>query len=171
MVSRHLFKVLVGHTLLKAKLIVTGAPTGSGVEAYSLPTRHSESFTSDVASQMLEDIIIVVRATPKDIDQLVSVPRGLHHRMHNSEALVGELGDVRTVDWPPMVMITAVPATKAHFRKENVIWDLDGMKREVEAIGDLHKLTRSTVPLQLKTCAEQRWQEPCCDPEGYTQDE
>ena len=39
----------------------------------------------------------------------------LYKRMHEYEARVGPLGDVRTVTLPSMIMIMADPSTKAHF--------------------------------------------------------
>lgn len=68
-------------------------------------------------------------------------------------------------------MIMADTLTKAHFRKEKVTNYPDGMKREVEALRDLYKPTRATIPLQLKTFAEQPSNEPTPDAEEYTQAE
>jgi hypothetical protein len=66
-VGRYLFKVLVDHTSLEAKKTVVGAPKRDGVEAYRLLTRQFDPFSYDVASQMLENILIVGRAVPKNL--------------------------------------------------------------------------------------------------------
>ena len=69
-VGRHLYKVLMDHTDLDAKKTVVGAPKRDGVEAYRLLTRQYDPFSYDVAAQMLENILVVGRANPKNIDQL-----------------------------------------------------------------------------------------------------
>ena len=51
--------------------------------------------------------------------------------MDEYEARVGKLGDVRSTTLLSMSMITADPATKAHFWKGGCTGDLDRMKREV----------------------------------------
>ena len=114
----------------------------------------SEPGSYDVAAQMLEDVLIVGRANPKNIDQLDKVFKELYKRMHEYEARVGKLGDVRDITLPSMIMIMADPATKAHFRKEGCTTDLDKMKKEVEALRDLYKPTRPTVPLGLSHFGE-----------------
>ena len=98
---------------------------------------------------MLEDVLVVGRANPKNIDQLYQVFRELYKRMGEYESRAGPLGDVRTTTLPSMVMIMADPMTKAHFRKEGCTADLDKMKKEVEALRDLYKPTRATTPLGL----------------------
>ena len=65
------------------------------------------------------------RAAPKNLDQLDQVFKELYKRMHEYDARVGPLGDVRTVTLPSMIMIMADPTTKAHFRKEGCTDDLD----------------------------------------------
>ena len=70
-------------------------------------TRQYDPFSYDVSAQMLEDILIVGRATPKNIDQLDKVFKGLYKRMNEYEVRVGKLGDVRGTTLPSMIMITA----------------------------------------------------------------
>ena len=115
------------------------------------------------------------RTAPKNIDKLDQVFKELYKRMHEYEARVGPLGDVRTVTLPSMIMIMADPATKAHFRKECCTTDLDKMKLEVEGLRDLYKPTRPTFPLGLSAMGEDKgqWAAPAWqDPEdGYTQEE
>ena len=73
-VGRHLYKVLMDHTDLDAKKkTVVGAPECDRVEAYRLLTRQYDPFSYDVAAQMLENILVVGRADPKDIDQFDQV--------------------------------------------------------------------------------------------------
>ena len=71
--GRHLYKVLMDHTDLDAKRMVVGAPKRVGVEAYRLLTRQYDPFSYDMATQMLENILVVGRAHPKNIDQLDQV--------------------------------------------------------------------------------------------------
>ena len=88
-VGRYLFKVLVDHTSLEAKKTVVGAPKRDGVEAYRLLTRQYDPFSYDVASQMLENILIVGRATPKNLEQLDQVFKELYKRMNEFEVASG----------------------------------------------------------------------------------
>ena len=53
-----------------------------------------------------------------------------------------------------MVMTIIDESTKVHFRKENVTKDLDGMKREVEALRQLHKTRKATMPFGLSSVIE-----------------
>ena len=82
-----------------------------------------------------------------------TVLRELYRRMHDYKQRVGPLGDMRTNTLPSMVMLMADAATKVHFRKECVTGSLEGMRREVEALRDLHKPMRSTTPLNLHAFA------------------
>ena len=101
--------MLVDHTSREARKTVVGAPKRDGVEAYRLLTRQYDPFSYDVASQMLENILTVGRTTPKNLEQLDQVFNELYKRMHEYEARVGPLGDVRTVTLPSMMMIMADP--------------------------------------------------------------
>ena len=49
---------------------------------------------------MLEDILIVGLANPKNIDQLDQVFKELYKRMNEYEARIGKLGDVRSTTLP-----------------------------------------------------------------------
>ena len=95
---------------------------------------------------MLEFILVVGRATPKNTDQLDQVFKEMYKLMNEHEARVGPLGDVRAVTLPSRVMIVADPTTKAHFKKDYGTTDLDKMKREVEGLRDLYNPTRPTAP-------------------------
>ena len=127
-----------------------------------------------MAAQLLEDILIVGRASPKNIDKLDQVFKELCKRMNEYEARVGKLGDARTTILLSMIMIVADPSTKACFRKEWCITDLDKMRREVEGLRDLYKPTRPTVPLGPSALGDGKgfqhptWEDP---DEGYTQEE
>ena len=68
--GRHSNKVLMNNATQDAKKTAVGAPQRDGVEAYTLLTRQYNPFSYDVAAQMLEDILLVGRANPKNIDQL-----------------------------------------------------------------------------------------------------
>ena len=123
---------------------------------------------------MLENVLVVGRANPKNIDQLDQVFKGLYKRMYEYEARVGPPGDVRTTTLPSMIMIMADPTTKAHFRKESCTTDLDTMRREVEGLRDLYKPTRAVVSLGLNAMGDGkgRTAPPGEDPdEGYSQEE
>ena len=124
-------------------------------------TRQYDPFSYDVAAQMLENILIIGRANPKNIDQLDQVFKELYKRMHEYEARAGLLGDVRTTTLPSMIMIMADPSTKAHFRKEVCTTDLDKIRREVEGLRDLYKPTRAVVPLGLSSFGDGKgWAAP-----------
>ena len=162
------------HTDLDAKKTVVGAPKRDGVEAHRLLTRQYDLFSYDVAAQKLENILVVGRANPKNIDQLDQVFKELYKRMHEYEARAGPLGDDRTMTLPIMIMIVADPTTKAHFRKEVCTTDLDRMRREVEGLRDLYKPTRAVVPLGPSVMGDGKgWAAPSGDdPDGgCTQDE
>ena len=74
-VGRYLFKVLVDHTSLDAKKTVVGAPKRDGVEAYRLLTRQYHPFSYDVASQMLENILIMGRGLRRTLSSLTKCSR------------------------------------------------------------------------------------------------
>ena len=93
-VGRHLYKVLMDHTDLDAKKTAVSASKRDGVEAYRLLTWQYDPFSSDVAAQMLGNILVIGRANPKNIDQFDEVFKELYKRMHEYEAWVGPLGDV-----------------------------------------------------------------------------
>ena len=61
----------------------------------------------------MENILVVGRVNPKNIDQLDHMFKELYKRMHEYEARVGPLGDVRTTALPSMIMIMEDPTTKA----------------------------------------------------------
>ena len=84
---------------------------------------------------------------------------------------MSDIGEVRNTRLPSMPMIMVDPVTKAHFRKEKVTTGIDGMKRAVEALQELNKSTRSTVPLNPTVRAPTHEPESWVEFEGYTQAE
>ena len=94
--------------------------------------------------------------------------------MHEYEARVDPLGDIRATTLPSMIMIMADPTTEAHFRKESCTTDLDKMQREVEGLRDLYKPTRAVLPLGVNAMGDGKgWAAPPGDDldGGYTQEE
>ena len=71
---------------MDARKTVVGAPKRNGVEAYRLLARQCGPCSYDVTAQMFEDILIVGRANPKNIDQLDQVFKELFERMNEYEA-------------------------------------------------------------------------------------
>lgn len=93
--------------------------------------------------------------------------------MHEYEARVGPLGDVRRSTLPSMMMIMADPSTKARFRKEGCTTDLDRLNREIEGLCDLYKPTRPTFPFGFISLGDSRvWRPVGAAPaDGYAQEE
>ena len=120
---------------------------------------------------MLEDILIVGWAKPKNIGQLDQVFKELYKCMNEYEARVSKFGDARATTLPSMIMIMADPATKDHFRKERRTTDLDKMKREVECLRDLYKPSGPTVPLGLSAFGDGKGWTPIGQEPEYTQEE
>ena len=75
----------------------------------------------------------------KDLDKFDAFFRELHKRIDDYETRVGPLGVNRTTSIPSMVSTILFESVTIQFRKEDVLDDLDGMRREIVALRELHK--------------------------------